>query len=264
MKYFLNPLTPAEASAILAQLKITYTTEEDFLKAQAELLDKARRIPANKQPDNPSTLTLFSLLINLNFAILNSDTETAAFLNAFDTATLAPEVTLSTLNYTQRYWKFNQRHPYLIALSIIIISTSLFLGGFFSFGALHLLLAPFLSITAGVFLTLGLTAAVNLTFTGSVGLIIQKISHRMLNQFAHEPEAKNTFVTTERLKILLHALDTRVVDQAPKATKEQAHLTKDERAQATHFITKFSTFKQPLPHTTPLIEAKSLNLMNKS
>ena len=149
---------------------------------------------------------------------------------------------------------------FLIAASIAAISTTLLLGAFVLMSALPLLLPPFLSLTAGIFFSLGLSIAGNLVFTGLVGAIIRKVSNVVLSKMSSQPEKRGEMTITSSLKTMVDALEQRAIQKSPKDQRDKAYLTKPDREAFTHLIIKFTTFKYRIPETTALIQSKFYTL----
>lgn len=266
-KDFYNNITAAQRECLFHAFKENFKSEEDVLNFQGKILNKIKKIPRDAQNPYfsdegvPSPQSALSFILNINFKVLNAkEHKVKAFLAGFEDAKIKPAVNVTQLTYKERYWKFCQRHPFLIAASIAVISTTLLLGGFVSFGASLLLLPPFLSLTAGIFFSLGLGIASNLIFTGSVGTIIRKISGVVLHKMASQAEKRDEMTVTPSLKAILNALEAHVIQKSPKDQRHAAYLSKADRESFSHLIVKFTTFQNHIPKTTPLIQSKLYTL----
>ncbi len=268
-KDFYSNITAAQRECLFNAFKENFKSEEDVLHFQGKILNKIKKIPRDAQNPYfsdegvPSPQSALSFILTINFKVLNAkEHKVKAFLAGFEDAIIKPAVNVTQLTYKERYWKFCQRHPFLIAIGIAVISTTLLVGGFLCFGVLPLLLPTFLSLTAGIFFSLGLGVASNLVFSGSVGAIIQKISHVKLSKFAARADKNDPMTVTQDLKAIVNALERRVIQKSPRNQRNNVYLHKADREAFTHLIVKFTTFQHPIPKTTPLIQSKRNTLLN--
>lgn len=137
-------LTVAERKKLFDYFKETFQTPDAFAKFQADILfniEDNLRGTANYFSENNDYHSALSFILRLNFSLLQSSnqTEIEQFIQKpyrpLHTHVEAPDV-----KQPNHFLAFCQRHPYLTAIPLALATVGLFIGGFATFGALHLLM----------------------------------------------------------------------------------------------------------------------------